>query len=158
MTHRIPWALALVLLAAAPAAPAQTPQEHVHMHAGDVMPFDMARTVHVFRMTETGGIERVVTREGVDDAQQVALIHHHLMNEAERFQHGDFSDPARLHGKDMPGLHELRAAAPRIRVQFRPLANGAEIEFRARDLRAITAIHRWFGAQLSEHGADARAE
>jgi hypothetical protein len=26
------------------------------------------------------------------------------------------------------------------------------------DLRLLTALHRWFGAQLSEHGADARAE
>jgi len=25
-------------------------------------------------------------------------------------------------------------------------------------LSILTAIHRWFGAQLSEHGADAKAE
>lgn len=30
--------------------------------------------------------------------------------------------------------------------------------FETRDLRLLTAIHRWFGAQLSEHGSDVRAE
>lgn len=30
--------------------------------------------------------------------------------------------------------------------------------FSTQDRHLLTAIHRWFGAQLSEHGADARAE
>jgi len=28
----------------------------------------------------------------------------------------------------------------------------------ANDRRLVTALHRWFGAQLSEHGADAEIE
>lgn len=158
LKRRLHCALAVTLLAVSATLPAQTPQGHVHSHSGDVMPFDIARTVHVFRMTEYGGIERVVTRESPPDAQQVGLIRQHLVHEAGRFQRGDFDDPARLHGADMPGLQEMRAAAPRIRVRYRALPDGAEIEFRAKDLHAITAIHRWFGAQLSEHGSDARAE
>ena len=33
---------------------AQTVQEQVHGHGHEVMPFDLAKTVHIFRMTEDG--------------------------------------------------------------------------------------------------------
>jgi hypothetical protein len=58
----------------------------------------------------------------------------------------------------MPGLRELQAGAARIQITYRALPEGAEIRFRTRDMKLVTAVHRWFGAQLSEHGADARAE
>jgi hypothetical protein len=58
----------------------------------------------------------------------------------------------------MPGLRELQAGAPRLKITYAPLPDGAEIRFRTRDIHLVTAVHRWFGAQLSEHGADARAE
>ena len=150
--------LAAALFASSGLAFAQAPQEHVHQHGGDVMPFDLARTVHVFRMNDDGGVQKVVLRADVKDPQQVELIRHHLMMEAMRFQNGDYSDPARLHGPAMPGLRELQARASRIKVSYQELPDGAEIRFRAHDIGTITAIHRWFGAQLSEHGADARAE
>jgi hypothetical protein len=38
------------------------------------------------------------------------------------------------------------------------IPNGAEIMFETADLHLLTAIHRWFGAQLSEHGSDATSE
>ncbi|HEY8050419.1 MAG TPA: aspartate carbamoyltransferase, partial [Ramlibacter sp.] len=97
----LPAAAALALSAV---AFAQAPQEHVHQHGGDVMPFDLAQTVHVFRMTEDGGVQKVVTRGDAADPQQAMLIQHHLMMEAQRFQKGDFTDPSRLHGSTMPGL------------------------------------------------------
>jgi hypothetical protein len=78
--------------------------------------------------------------------------------ESERFQHGDYSDPATLHGADMPGLKEIQTGAPHIKVSYTPLPNGAEIMFETTDAHLLTALHRWFGAQLSEHGADAKAE
>ena len=33
---------------------AQTQQEHVHNMSHGVMPFDMAKSVHIFKMTESG--------------------------------------------------------------------------------------------------------
>jgi hypothetical protein len=136
---------------------AQTTQEHVHDMAHGVMPFDIGKTLHVFKMTESGGEERVIVREPAH-ADQVPLIRQHLRMEAERFQHGDYSDPAALHGARMPGLDELAQGARRIRVSYAELPDGARIVFGTSDARLVTAIHRWFGAQLSEHGADARAE
>jgi hypothetical protein len=136
---------------------ADTTQEAVHHHAHDVMPFDVTKTVHIFTMTDEGGVQKVVTRDATN-AAQVPLIRQHLQHEAEAFQKGDFGDPSHLHGASMPGLVDLRANPSAFRVTYSPLHDGAQLSFVATDLHIITAIHRWFGAQLSEHGADARAE
>jgi hypothetical protein len=149
--------IAVLLLFCCAAAQAQTTQEHVHQMSHGVMPFDMSKTVHIFKMTESGGIQRVIAKDPIE-ADQIALIRKHLQHEAERFQHGDYSDPATLHGRHMPGLMDLQNGASRIKVSYASVSSGAEITFETTDLHLLTAIHRWFGAQLSEHGADARAE
>ncbi|MGB5147524.1 MAG: hypothetical protein WBN86_10410, partial [Porticoccaceae bacterium] len=64
----------------------------------------------------------------------------------------------KLHGANMPGLKELQEGSSRVKVGYSSLPNGAEITFETEDLHLLTAVHRWFGAQLSEHGADAQAE
>ena len=136
---------------------AQTRQEHVHQMAHSVMPFDISKTVHIFKMTESGGVQKVITKDQ-GAADQISLIQQHLKHEAEKFQQGDYSDPAKLHGADMPGIKDLQAGASSIKVTYKALPSGAEITFETTDLHLLTALHRWFGAQLSEHGADARAE
>ena len=156
-SFRLTMATAILLLASTFAVDAQTTQEHVHQMAHSVMPFEIGKTVHIFKMTESGGVQQVIVKDaGATD--QIALIRQHLEHEAMKFQHGDYSDPAALHGVDMPGLEELRAGAAAIEVSYKALPAGAEITFETSDLHLITAIHRWFGAQLSEHGSDARAE
>lgn len=146
-----------ILLLSASMAFAQTQQEHVHQMAHSVMPFDMSKTVHIFKMTESGGVQRVVIRDA-GDTDQIAFIQQHLKFEADKFRHGDYSDPAMLHGAGMPGLKDLQAGASDIKVSYTALSMGAEITFETTDIHLLTAIHRWFGAQLSEHGADAKAE
>jgi hypothetical protein len=149
--------LAIILLIVWSGAFAQTRQEHVHQMAHSVMPFDVSQTIHIFKMTVSGGVQRVIAKDpGATD--QIALIQQHLRHEAEQFQHGDYSEPAMLHGADMPGLEDLEKGAARIKVTYAALPSGAEIMFETTDLHLLTAVHRWFGAQLSEHGADARAE
>lgn len=150
------WTVFVLLLNCA-CALAQSTQEHVHQRAHAVMPFDVSKTVHIFRMTESGGVQRVMAKDP-GAADQIALIRKHLRHEAESFRRGDYSDPAMLHGSDMPGLKELRIGASHIKVSYAALPAGAEITFETADLHLLTAVHRWFGAQLSEHGADARAE
>jgi hypothetical protein len=120
------------------------------------MPFDVTKTVHIFTMTESGGVERVVVKDPAD-VHQVMLIREHLRKEAARFAQGDYSDPASLHGADMPGLKELQAGAKRVKVSYAESRDGAAITFETADRHLLTAVHRWFGAQLSEHGADAKA-
>lgn len=136
---------------------AQTKQEHVHGMGRTVMPFDLARTTHIFRMTDTGGVQSVVVKDA-KDKDQVGLIRQHLRHEAGAFERGDYSDPRSLHGATMPGLSELESGHAEIAVSYSELPLGAALTFTTRNAHLVTAIHRWFGAQLSEHGADARPE
>jgi hypothetical protein len=149
--------LAVILFSAHSATLAETQQERVHRMSHHVMPFDMSKTIHVFRMTEFGGVQQVLSRDP-SQTEQIVLIRKHLMHEAKRFGRGDFSDPAKLHGTDMPGLSVLSANPSKVEVVYSELPAGAQLTFRTNDRSMLTAIHRWFGAQLSEHGADARAE
>jgi hypothetical protein len=120
-----------------------------------VMPFDLERTTHVFRPKPDGGVQTVVADEA-GDAEQVRLIREHLRDEARRFATGDFEDPARIHGEDMPGLAELRAGAGRIDVRWEPVPDGARIRYATADPRLVHAIHAWFRAQIADHGVHAR--
>jgi hypothetical protein len=150
-------AIAGLVCVGSTAACAQSRQEHIHNMSHSVMPFDISKTLHIFKMTESGGVQQVVSRDP-GDSDQIALIRQHLQHEAKMFQAGNYSDPAKLHGADMPGLKELKDGASRIKVTYATLPLGAEIIFETTDIHLLTAVHRWFGAQLSEHGADARAE
>ena len=149
--------IAAIMLFAHSGTLAETKQERVHRMSHHVMPFDMAKTVHVFRMTESGGVQKVLVRDP-SETEQILFIRQHLSHEAERFRHGDYSDPTKLHGGDMPGLAELRANPFKVKVFYSELPAGAQLTFETKDLSMLTAIHRWFGAQLSEHGADAKTE
>ncbi len=130
-------------------------QAMIHEMGSHVMPFPLDRTTHVFLKTKTGGVQKVVVKASGDSAQ-VPLIRRHLRHEASRFAAGDFSDPMALHGADMPGVKELAAGAGRLDVQYVDLPDGGQITYTAKDASLVDAIHRWFDAQLSDHGADAR--
>jgi hypothetical protein len=147
----------LILLSAHSGTLAETEQELVHHMSHHVMPFVMSKTIHVFKMTESGGVQKVLARDP-NETDQIVLVRQHLSHEAEKFGRGDYTDPTKLHGADMPGLAELRANPSKVKVSYSELPAGAQITFETQDLSMLTAIHRWFGAQLSEHGADARTE
>ena len=134
--------------------PTANQQAMVHDMGGQVMPFDLSQTRHIFEMTETGGVQQVIANDP-KDTSQITLIQQHLQHEALLFTEGDFSDPTSLHGADMPGVKELSRAAEQVKIEYAVLPNGAQITFSSPDFHLVTAIHRWFGAQLSDHGADA---
>ncbi len=129
-------------------------QAMVHEMGSNVMPFDLSKTQHIFEMTEQGGIQQVVVRDP-KDTDQLPMIRQHLQHEAMRFSQGDFSDPTSLHGQDMPGIKELLAGASSIVIRYAELPDGAQLTFETTDIHLVTAIHRWFGAQLSDDGSDA---
>ncbi|TAK04413.1 MAG: hypothetical protein EPO39_11500 [Candidatus Manganitrophaceae bacterium] len=147
----------IIFLAGCGVVRSENRQEQIHHMGHDVMPFDLSKTTHIFKMTEEGGVQRVIVKDSTA-SDQISLIQQHLEHEAARFQSGDFSDPANLHGENMPGLRELHAGASHLKITYTALPRGAEIRFETSDIRLQTAIHRWFGAQLSEHGADAVSE
>ncbi|HEV8356139.1 MAG TPA: hypothetical protein VGQ17_05150 [Gemmatimonadales bacterium] len=140
-------------LAACAPSPGASPERRAEVRArgGAVMPFDLSKTHHVFEKLPDGG-RQTVTALAPGDTIQIRLIREHLQEEAARFSRGDFADPMALHGDAMPGLAELRAAAPRIQVEYAPLPAGGGIRYRTTDPALITALHRWFDAQVSDHG------
>jgi len=143
----------------APAQQARTQRERdVARRGADVMPFSLEATTHVFRKTRRGGIQKVVAKNP-SDRGQVRLVRKHLREIQRQFEHADFSGPAHIHGQDMPGLAELQAA-PRgtIGVAYQQVPGGAQLSYSTRDRKLVTALHRWFDAQLSDHGADAMAD
>ncbi len=143
--------LAMIVLYRPSTAPAQTRQEEVARRGAKVMPFDLEQTTHVFQKLEDGGLQKVVVKDPANK-KQIALIQGHLKDEAGKFRKGDFSDPAKIHGENMPGLAELKAGARKIDVQYKSLSDGAQIRYTAKDPKLVMAIHQWFEAQLSDHG------
>jgi hypothetical protein len=132
-------------------------QEAVRERSADVMPFDMNATTHIFTKTPEGGIQRVVV-ESPGDTEQIALIRRHLKDVADRFARGDFGAPTDVHGAEMPGLAALKAAVPgELRVRYRDVQSGADIQYSSRDPKIVSALHEWFDAQVADHGKDAMA-
>jgi len=134
-----------------PLSAAQTRQGEVAARGAKVMPFDLEQTTHVFQKLDDGGLQKVVAKDP-SNKKQIALIQSHLKEESEKFRKGDFSDPAKIHGEDMPGLAQLKAGAAKIDVRYSVLPDGAQIRYQAKDPKLVTALHQWFSAQLSDHG------
>jgi hypothetical protein len=148
----------LLMLAAAPAfalEPADaTRLDAVAERGRHGMPFSLEKTTHVFTQTDTGGVQKVIAKDP-KDAEQIRLIREHLRELAGEFARGDFSRPALIHGEAMPGLKEMKAAAGRIRYDYRDLPDGGQVDYVSQDPALIGAIHRYFDAQLRDHARHA---
>ena len=131
-------------------SPRQTKVEH---NSEQVMPFSMDATMHRFLPTAAGGVQTVLVHDG--DPKQIRLVRLHLRKEADAFGHGDFTDPASIHGGAMPGLQAMHAGAKRIRVHYADVRNGAAITYATGDPALVAAIHAWFHAQVTDHGKHA---
>ena len=129
-------------------------QAEVRARAPQVMPFDLAKTHHVFEKLPDGGVQTVSVKDPADTVQ-IRLVQEHLREEAARFARGDFADPMALHGHAMPGLAELKAGAARIDVAYSGRRDGAAIRYRAAEPALVAGLHRWFEAQVMDHGQDA---
>ena len=130
-------------------------QQEIERRGAQVMPFSMERTLHIFTKTENGGIQQVVVKDP-SDARQITLIREHLSKISKEFAQGNFSDPASIHGKDMPGLPELEKARPgQLKIEYKEIPTGGQIAYSSVNPEMIDAIHRWFDAQLADHAGHA---
>jgi hypothetical protein len=143
-------ALAQTVWAASPSR-----QQEVAQKGAMVMPFNGQNSKHVFQKTSDGGLQQVIADDAFDK-DMVGAIRGHLSMEAMRFSKGDYSDPMKIHGMDMPGVQYLSNVRPgQIAVIYRDLPDGAEVHYTGKDAATVAAIHKWFDAQLSDHGSDA---
>lgn len=131
-------------------------QADVAARGAEVMPFDLGATTHIFTKTRDGGMQQVIARNPAD-AEQIRLIREHLKEIAGQFRRGNFSAPTAIHGPTMPGLAELGNAKPgEIAISYQDLPSGGEIRYSTESAPLVAALHQWFDAQLSDHGADAK--
>lgn len=137
------------------AAAASSRQADVAARGAEVMPFDLQATSHVFTKSRNGGLQLVLVKDP-KDAVQLRLVRSHLREISARFEKGDFSAPAQIHGQAMPGLAQLKQAKPgEITVHYRDLFNGAQLRYATSNPALVPVLHQWFDAQLADHGADA---
>ena len=118
--------------------------------AQQVMPFDLSRTMHTFTKTANGGLQRVVVNDPTD-TRDLTLVRSHLRTEAEQFRNGNYTDPAKIHGMDMPGVSDLEAGAARVKVDYAEIPNGAQITYSSTEPGLISSLHDWFDRQASDH-------
>ncbi len=129
--------------------------DEVVQRGSHVMPFDLERTTHIFSKNGKGGVQQVIVKDS-SNTDQIKLIREHLAKISKEFMQGDFSNPAKIHGENMPGLAELRTAkSGQVKIVYKELPNGAEIDYSTDVPELIEAIHKWFDAQLSDHARHA---
>lgn len=126
-------------------------QNMVMEHGAQVMPFDQKQAMHMFLPSGTGGVVEIVVHNM--DTTQIALVRSHLLQEAAMFTRGDYSDPAYIHGKTMPGLARLESAASRVSVRYSETPTGAAIMLSSADQDLVAAIHQWLAAQQHDHSS-----
>ena len=125
-------------------------QGEMAARAGDVMPFDLEATTHTFVKTDSGGVQEVVA-DDAGDSRNLELVRDHLESEARAFERGDYRDPARIHGMEMPGVAELADGARRVDVRYEAIRRGGRITYSTDDPVLVSALHAWFDRQSSDH-------
>lgn len=143
-------AFILTALAGISVRASQKRSDEVYERGSKVMPFDQNLTTHRFVPNSSGGIQTVTVNDP-SNSNQIKLIRSHLHEEAEKFQQGDFSSPAAIHGEEMPGLAELQSGADRVDVQYKELPDGGRLVYLSKDSKIVAALHEWFNAQNQDH-------
>ena len=147
-------ASAALLMHAAPAAGQDTTFAGMQTRGRAAMGVDQYTSTHHFDALPDGG--RIELQRDADDSAGVATIRAHIRAIAAAFKGGDFSTPAFVHMRMVPGTDVMVAKRARIRYEPRDLPRGAELRIRTTDPEAIAAIHRFMAFQRSDHRATGR--
>jgi len=115
------------------------------------MGVDQYTSTHHFDALPDGG--RIQLQRDGDDSAGIAQIRAHIREIADAFRHGDFSTPALVHLKEVPGTRTMGARRALITYEPRDLPRGAELWIRTSDSEALRAIHEFMAFQRSEHHA-----
>lgn len=115
------------------------------------MGVDQYTSTHLFDSLEDGG--RIELQRDSDDAAGIAQIRTHLREIARAFDSGDFSTPAFVHMREVPGAATMAARREHIDYEVRDLPRGAEVRIRTRDPEALRAVHDFLAFQRGDHRA-----
>ena len=115
------------------------------------MGVDQWTSVHRFDALADGG--RIELQRGVDDSAGVAQVRRHLRGIAAAFAAGDFSTPAFVHMRQVPGAAVMAAERAAIDYAYRDLPRGGEVRIMTRDPEALRAVHAFVAYQRQDHRA-----
>ena len=166
----------LLAFAAAPAVAQQGPPRPAHvghgnhgMHPGHdaaggdsafmalqergraAMGVDQHTSTHRFDSLADGG--RIELQRDADDPGGVETIRAHLRAIATAFAAGDFTTPAFVHLREVPGAAVMAAKRGAIAYAYHDLPRGGEVRIRTADPEALRAVHEFLAFQRHDHRA-----
>src|SRR5579872_5886596 len=103
------------------------------------MGVDQYTSTHHFDALPDGG--RIELQRDLDDSAGTAQIRAHLREIAQAFKSGDFSTPAMVHLREVPGTKVMAEKRAVITYEVRDLPRGGEVRIRTADEEARRAIH-----------------
>lgn len=144
-------AIALALAAAdAGTDPGVAHAAGVDRRGDHAMGFSHEKTAHHFGLTKGGGFISAETSDPADEAGRAA-IRRHFRHIAGAFKRGDFAMPMFIHGREPPGVGEMKRLAGAIDYQVVEIPSGARLMVTSSQPRAIVAIHQFLRFQIEDH-------
>ena len=119
------------------------------------MGVDQYSSSHTFDVTPDGG--RVSLERDSADSVGIAQIRAHMRLIQHAFEAGDFSTPAFVHSRAMPGTGVMAARRSVISYTYQDLPRGGAVVITTQDSVARAAIREFMMAQRGDHhsgGAD----
>lgn len=115
------------------------------------MGVDQYTSVHRFDALDDGG--RIELQRETEDSAGVSQIRQHLRSIVLAFESGDFSTPAFVHMRQVPGTRVMAAKRASIAYAYRDLPRGGEVRITTRDPEAVAAVQEFVAFQRSDHRA-----
>jgi len=137
------------------AAPADSGFAALQRRGKVAMGVNQYTSTHCFDALADGG--RIELRRDGDDPAGVATIRRHLRSIADAFAAGDFSTPAFVHMREVPGAAVMAARRGAITYTYRDLPRGGEVRIRTADPEALRAVHDFMAFQRGDHRAGGQA-
>ena len=115
------------------------------------MGVDQYTSTHRFESLPDGG--RIELQRDTADSAGVATIRQHLREIQRAFASGDFSTPAFVHMRDVPGARVMAAKRAVISYRYSDLPRGGELRIKSSDPEAVVAVHEFLAFQRKDHRA-----
>ena len=143
------------LLAAGAATTALQPQDHQHHQTltergKRFMGFDQEATTHHFILTRDGGRIEVTAKDAAD-ATSITQIRQHLRHIAQMFSDGDFTTPALVHDRKVPGVEAMKRAGKDLTYTFEAIDRGAHVRIAGTTPTAVAAVQEFLRFQIKDH-------
>ncbi len=113
------------------------------------MGVDQHTSTRQFDALPDGGL--IELQRDVDDPAGAATIRAHLQEISAAFAAGDFSTPAFVHMREMPGAADMARLRDRLTYQYDPLPRGGQVRITTSDPEAVRAVHAFMAAQRMDH-------